>query len=81
MWLARKYWRGGSKAWTFGWVEQTPVGKRRVEVLRASQIQIKRHVKVRNDANPFDSQDDEYFARRKADRQRRYRGLAAAKAA
>jgi hypothetical protein len=62
-------------------VEQTPDGKRRIELLRASQIHIKRHVKVRNDANPFDPQDDEYFAGRKADRQRRYKGRAAAKAA
>jgi len=81
MWLARKYWRGGPTAWTFGAVEQTPDGKRRVELLRASHIHIKRHVKVRNDANPFDPQDDKYFARRKADRQRRYRGRTAEKAA
>jgi RNA-directed DNA polymerase len=81
MWLARKYWRGGSTAWTFGAVEQTPDGKRRVELIRASHIHIKRHVKVRGDANPFDPENAEYFRRRSANRQRRYIGHAATKAA
>jgi len=81
MWLVRKYWRGGPTARSFGTVEQTPDGKRRVELLRASQIHIKRHVKVRSDANPFDPHYDDYFAGRKADRQRRHIGGSAAQAA
>ena len=81
MWLARKYWHSGPKAWTFAAVEQTPEGKRRVELIKAEQIHIRRHVKVRSEANPFDPKDDKYFKDRKAKRNRSYTGTAAVKAA
>lgn len=80
-WLMQKYWLSGPKAWTFTTVEQTPEGKRRVELIRATQIHIKRHAKVRSDANPFDPKDAEYFAKRTAERLRRRTGRAAATAA
>jgi RNA-directed DNA polymerase len=81
MWLARKYWHIGPKAWTFATVEQTPEGKRRVELIGAEQINIRRHVKVRSDANPFDPKYDEYFEKRRADRKRQRADRAAKKAA
>lgn len=81
MWLARKYWHSGPKAWTFAAVEQPPEGKRRVELIKAEQIHIRRHVKVRSEANPFDPKDDKYFKDRKAKLNRSYTGSAAAKAA
>ena len=81
MWLTRKYWLSGPKAWTFTTVEKTPDGKRRVDLLRAAQIHIKRHAKVRSDANPFNPKDDEYFARRRTDQRRRFMGRAALVAA
>jgi RNA-directed DNA polymerase len=81
IWLARKYWHSGPKAWVFAAVEKTPDGKRRVELIRAAHIHIKRHVKVKSEANPFDPKDDKYFARRRANRQRRHTGCAAAEAA
>ena len=81
MWLARKYWRNGPKAWTFSTVERTPEGKRRVELIRAASIGIERHVKIRSEANPFDPKDAKYFEKRVADRNRRRTGRAAKKAA
>ena len=81
MWLARKYWHSGPKAWTFAAVEQTPEGKRRVELIGAEQTNIRRHVKVRSEANPFDPKYDEYFEKRRADRKRQRAGRAAKKAA
>jgi RNA-directed DNA polymerase len=76
-WLMQKYWLSGPKAWTFTTVEKIPEGKRRVDLIRATQIHIKRHAKVRGDANPFDPKDADYFARRKADLKRRHIGRAA----
>lgn len=81
MWLARKYWRNGPKAWIFSTIEKTPEGKRRVELIRASSIGIERHVKIRSDANPFDPKDAKYFERRTADRLRRRTDRAVKKAA
>jgi len=80
-WLARKYWHSGPKAWVFAAVEKTPEGKRRVELIRAAHIHIKRHVKVKSEANPFDPKDDKYFARRRANQRRSYIGRTATKAA
>ena len=80
-WLLRKYWRNGSCVSTFSTVEETPEAKRRVELIRASQITIRRHIKVRSESNPFDPKDADYFEKRKADRQRRHISQAAAKAA
>jgi RNA-directed DNA polymerase len=81
MWLARKYWRNGPKAWVFSTEEKTPDGKRRVELIRASSIGIERHIKIRCAANPFDPKDAAYFEKRIADRQRRRAGRAAILAA
>ena len=81
IWLTRKYWRNGPKPCTFSTVEVTPEGKRRVELIRPPQITIRRHVKVRSEANPFDPKDSDYFEKRKADRQRRYTSQAALQAA
>jgi RNA-directed DNA polymerase len=81
MWLARKYWRNGPKAWVFSTEEKTPEGKRRVELIRASSIGIERHIKIRCAANPFDPKDAAYFEKRRADQQRRRTGRAVLKAA
>ena len=81
MWLARKYWHSGPKAWVFAVVEKTPEGKRRVTLIKATSTKIERHIKIRGAANPFDPKDAEYFRERKAEQQRRRAGRAARKAA
>ena len=79
-WVTRKYWLSAPKAWIFSAEEKTPEGKRRVELIRASSIGIKRHIKVRCEANPFDPKDDKYFKDRKAGERFRYK-VSAVKAA
>jgi RNA-directed DNA polymerase len=80
-WLTRKYWLSGPKAWTFSAEEKTPEGKRRVELILAAHTNIRRHVKVKSEANPFDPKYDDYFEKRKADKQSRRTGRAVAIAA
>jgi len=64
-WLARKYWSDGNP-WRFSSVVKTKDGKlRKYELFRAHSIGIKRHVKIRGDANPFDLKYQEYFNKRK----------------
>ena len=77
-WLTRKYWLSGPKNWTFSTDERTPEGKRWVELIQATQITIKRHAKVKSEANPFDPTYDEYFRKRRAGSQVRSTGHVAA---
>ena len=79
-WLTRKYWFSGPKAWVFSTEEKTPEGKHQVELILAARTNIRRHAKVRSASNPFDPKDDDYFERRKADKQRRNTGRVTAKA-
>jgi len=64
----RKYWLSGPKKWIFSTEERSPEGKRRVELIRAAHITIRRQAKVKSEANPFDPEYDEYFRKRKAGR-------------
>jgi len=80
-WLTQKYWHSGPKRWTFSAVENTPDGKRRVELIRATSIRIERHIKIRGAANPFDPKDAAYFEQRITEQQRRRAGHAARKTA
>lgn len=57
-WIARKYWTSlGNRSWVFGQDE----GK---ILVRTTTTPIKRHVKVKGDANPYDPKWEEYFERR-----------------
>jgi RNA-directed DNA polymerase len=41
-------------------------GSNDVKLFRASTVPINRHVKIRNMAQPFDPERDDYFTRRRA---------------
>lgn len=57
-WIRRKYFiQKNSRNWVFATAE----GK---ELLEISSIPIKRHVKIKTGANPFDPEWDEYFEKR-----------------
>ncbi len=74
-WLKAKYFpRVGNVEWTF--CSRVPSRSRQrvlfpqlegalLTLLRASSVTIRRHVKVRGDANPFDPSYNEYFNRRR----------------
>jgi RNA-directed DNA polymerase len=70
-WLMNHYYcRYKGRAWTFTASRRDRGGKMESRyLLRASSTKIVRHVKVRGDANPFDSAHTEYFLNRR--RQRR----------
>lgn len=72
-WLKAKYFpRVDGRDWTF--CAKVPsrqrelfpeLSRHRLTLLRASSVTIRRHVKVRADANPFDPRYHDYFARRR----------------
>ncbi len=68
-WLVDKYWSKGSLPWSFSAViEEGDAKSARIELERAHNIKIKRHVKIRGDANPFDPKYEQYFRKRYAQR-------------
>lgn len=65
-WIKEKYFiKHGSRIWTFSGVGVKANGTVICPKLTyASDVKIKRHVKVRGQANPFDPQWEEYFEKR-----------------
>jgi RNA-directed DNA polymerase len=69
-WLTKKYWSAAGIDHVFavlGKTKQNP--KRLYQVVRVREIGIRRYVKVRADANPYLPQDEEYFRRRRQNRE------------
>ncbi len=64
-WPANKYWSKGSRPWSFSAGKKGGGGKSRtIELERACNVKITRHVKIRGDANPFDPEYEQYFRKR-----------------
>lgn len=67
-WVRERYFHvSGNRSWVFGvdTGEVSPLGNPRLaELRRASDTRIKRHVKIRGDANPFDPEWETYFEER-----------------
>ena len=64
-WLIHKYWTASGRKWVFA-AATNYKGKPRVyQVLRVSSIGIKRHIKIRADANPYAPEDARYFWNRR----------------
>ena len=62
-WIKEKYFvRIGSRSWVLSAEVQDAAGKRkRVTLAKASDTPIRRHTKIKGDANPFDPQWEPYF--------------------
>ena len=62
-WIKRKYFATvGSRHWVFSAQLKGSDGKReRVRLIKASDTRIRRHIKIKCDANPFDPQWEPYF--------------------
>jgi len=62
-WIKGKYFvRIGSRSWVLSAEVQDAEGKRkRVTLAKASDTPIRRHTKIKGDANPFDPQWEPYF--------------------
>lgn len=64
-WIKNRYFRIlGCRDWVFATDEQLAGHTRYLALFEAMSIPIVRHVKIRDEANPFDPVWDEYFARR-----------------
>lgn len=62
-WIASRYWQHiDNRTWTFADVETDGMGnKKLVKLVYATDTKIKRHTKVKADANPFDPAWELYF--------------------
>jgi RNA-directed DNA polymerase len=65
-WIKDKYFKSlGTRNWAFAAKETFPDGKEKGWYLvKASEIPIRRHIKIRAEANPFDRQWEVYFEER-----------------
>jgi RNA-directed DNA polymerase len=65
-WIKQRYWRTiGKRRWVFASEGTNREGKKTPYILfKASDVNIKRHVKIQNAANPYDRQWEMYFERR-----------------
>lgn len=58
-WIAKRYWHhNGTRGWVFGQKDEG------MKLIRMADTRIKRHVKIKGEANPYDSEWEEYFERR-----------------
>jgi RNA-directed DNA polymerase len=66
-WIKRKYFCTiGGNHWVFcGTIRGRRTEPRRITLYRLAQTAIKRHVKIRNEANPYDPRWEEYFQARR----------------
>jgi RNA-directed DNA polymerase len=62
-WIKDRYFKAeGNRKWVFTADRTTPDGKlARSTVVKASDTKIRRHVKIRGEANPFDPKQEAYF--------------------
>jgi RNA-directed DNA polymerase len=57
-WIVKKYWHhNGSRGWVFGQKDGRTL-------IKEADTDIRRHVKVKGEANPYDPEWEEYFERR-----------------
>jgi RNA-directed DNA polymerase len=72
-WLYRHYWQVSGHAREFTTTAKTVKGKLRYYiVVRLKFLGIKRHIKVKADANPYLAEHGRYYARRRRDKESRY---------
>jgi RNA-directed DNA polymerase len=70
-WLIKRYWLTAGKKWRFS-VKRMCKSKTKVyQVLRVSSIGIKRHIKIKADANPYMADYAKYFADRRDNKEAR----------
>jgi RNA-directed DNA polymerase len=69
-WVRDRYFHCvGSESWVFGTYRDDPTcktGKRFLRLSKASKTPIKRHIKIKGDANPYDPRWETYFEARLA---------------
>jgi RNA-directed DNA polymerase len=72
-WLHRHYWQVSGHAREFTATAKTVKGKLRYyQVVRLKFLGIKRHIKIKADANPYLPEYGRYYARRRHDKESKY---------
>lgn len=61
-WLVRKYWSKAYKLWIFSSKDRKD---KPCQLIQTSRIGIRRHIKIKSEANPFDWNFADYFRKRK----------------
>jgi RNA-directed DNA polymerase len=65
-WLIKRYWTASGIKWRFSVIRKTKKGLLKLyQVLRVGSIGIKRHIKIKADANPYLAEYALYFANRR----------------
>jgi RNA-directed DNA polymerase len=65
-WLYKKYWKAAGGKHNFSAIEKTQKGIKKIyRVIRTSSIGIKRHIKIKAAANPYDPEYAAYFWQRR----------------
>ena len=82
-WIMRKYYTSlDGQNWRFYCIVKDKKGQKKTLYLKlAAETLIRRHIKIRAEANPFDSRFKEYFQKREKDRKDRSKSTKAAKSA
>ena len=70
-WLANHYWTHGKRRWMFSIKGQNKKGPCIYQVIRLSSLGIKRYIKIKADANPYDPKYGYYFWRRRNQKETR----------
>jgi RNA-directed DNA polymerase len=70
-WLVKKYWSTPGRKWVFSTTAKLQKRVSRYQVVVLSSLGIKRHIKVKADANPYLPEYGMYFFRRRKNRQTR----------
>ncbi|MFA7060300.1 MAG: group II intron reverse transcriptase/maturase [Pedobacter sp.] len=72
-WLYRHYWQVPGNKWMFATTDKTAKGKlRNYKVVLLKYLGIKRHIKIKADANPYLPEHGRYFARLRHDKPSRH---------
>jgi len=64
-WLTNKYWTASGRKHVFAVRSKTKEKTSILQVIRLTSIGIKRHIKIKADANPYDPEFGSYFWRRR----------------
>jgi RNA-directed DNA polymerase len=64
-WIIHKYWSFAKRRWTFTVTSKTRKGLKLCQVIRLSTLGIKRYIKIKADANPYDPKYAGYIWLRK----------------
>jgi RNA-directed DNA polymerase len=79
-WLTRKYWTASGRKHVFSVISNYKGKKHLLKVVRIGSIGIRRHIKIKADANPYMPECAKYFWRRRHYKETRLLGALSARA-